>query len=187
MIGKKNVVFGFLFLVLTAALGPYMIIEHVPGVGAAQASKQESIGRLQSLQADGFEENLEPLTADAIAKANTAGILALNKLANAQQPVDIIKGGPHAHGNLESLLNIAVGITLGFLAISTMFKQIISWIFILGTILHSGILYLIALFQLEWAATVLNTGAGPGLILLGLLLAGIAAAIGFRGELVKDH
>jgi hypothetical protein len=33
---------------------------------------------------------------------------------------------------------------------------------------------------------ILNTGAGPALILLGLLLTGIAAAIGFRGELVRD-
>ena len=71
MIGKKNVVFGFLFLVVTAALGPYMILTQVPGVGDAQAKKQENVGRLQSLKANEFEEELEPLTAEAIAKANT--------------------------------------------------------------------------------------------------------------------
>jgi len=186
MIGKKNVVFGFLFLVLTAALGPYMILTQVPAVAEAQSSKQTTVGRLQSLQAEGFEEDLEPLPPLEIAKANTAGILALNTLYNAQAPVDMIKGGPHAHGNLEALLNIAVGIALCFIAVSTLFKQVISWIFILGTILHSGILYIIALLQSEWAVMVLNTGAGPGMILLGLLLAGLAAALGFKGEFVKD-
>ncbi len=186
MIGKKNVVFGFLFLVVTAALGPYMIVTQIPAVNEAQATKQTLVGRLQTLQADDFEEDLDPLPSLEIAKANTAGILALNTLYNAEQPVNAIKGGPHAHGNLESLLNIAVGIALCFIGVSAMFKQIISWVFILGTLLHSGTLYIVALLQMEWAMVVLNSGVGPGLILLGLLLAGIAAAFGFKGELVKD-
>lgn len=185
MVGKKNVVFGFIFLVFTAALGPYMITQYVPGVDAAGAKKQTDVGRLQSLKADNFEENLEPLTPEAIAKANTDAILALNTLVNANQPVDMIRN-PHAHGNLESLLNIAVGLVLCFLAVPLKFKQAISWIFILGTVLHSGIMYLAIVFQLEWAMMILGTGAGPALILLGLLLAGIAAAMGFRGELVRD-
>jgi len=186
MIGKKNVVFGFLFLVITAGLGPYMILTQVPGVSEAQAAKQTSVGRLQTLQADEFEEDLDPLPPIEIAKANTAGILALNTLYNAEQTVDTIKGGPHAHGNLESLLNIAVGIALCFIGVSALFKQIISWVFILGTLLHSGILYIIALWQMPWAMAVLNSGVGPGLILLGLLLAGVAAALGFKGELVES-
>lgn len=186
MIGKKNVVFGFLFLVLTAALGPYMIINFEPGVGEAQGKKQEAVGRLQNLKMNNFEEDLDALPAEDLAKANTDGILALNTLVNAEQPIDMIKGGPHAHGNLESLLNIAAGIALCFIAVSTLFKQVISWIFIVGTLLHSGMLYLIALFQLQLANTILNTGIGPALILLGLLLTGIAAAIGFKGELARE-
>lgn len=185
MVGKKNVVFGFIFLVFTAALGPYMITQFVPGVDAASAKKQTAVGRLQALKADNFEEDLEPLTADAIAKANTDGILALNTLVNANQPVDMIRT-PHAHGNLEALLNIAVGIALCFIAVPLKFKQAISWIFILGAVLHSGVMYLAIVFQMAWAMTILATGAGPALILLGLLLAGIAAAMGFRGELVHD-
>jgi len=186
MIGKKNVVFGFLFLVVTAALGPYMILKYQPGVDDAEGKKQEPLGRLQNLKMNNFEEDLDALPAEAIAKANTDGILALNTLINAEQPIDIIKGGPHAHGNLESLLNIAAGLALCFIAVSAVFKQIISWIFIAGALLHSGMLYLIALLQLPIAGTILNTGVGPALILLGLLLTGIAAAIGFKGELVKD-
>ncbi|WP_455210543.1 hypothetical protein [Kaarinaea lacus] len=186
MIGKKNVVFGFLFLVITAALGPYMILNYVPGVGEAQGKKQDAVGRLQNLKLNNFEEDLEELSADQIAKANTEGLLALNTLFNAEQPIDIIKSGPHAHGNLEALLNIAVGIALCFIALPVLFKQIISWVFIVGTLLHSGVMFLAAMFQMELANTILNTGVGPALILLGLLLSGIAAAIGFKGEFVRD-
>lgn len=185
MVGKKNVVFGFLFLVFSAALGPLMIVEYIPGVDEAGVVKQTNVGRLQALKADAFEENLEPLAPEAIAKANTDGILALNTLINARQPVDMIRN-PHAHGNLEALLNIAVGIALCFIAVSVKFKQAISWIFIVGTLLHSGVMYLAVVFQLEFAFTVLGTGAGPVLVLLGLLLAGIAAAMGFKGTPVRD-
>jgi hypothetical protein len=47
-------------------------------------------------------------------------------------------------------------------------------------------LFLVALYQMELANTILNTGIGPALILLGLLLSGIAAAVGFKGEFVRD-
>jgi len=186
MVGKKNVVFGFLFLVCTASLGPLMIVQYTPGAEQALADKQQDVGRLQSLAANDFEEDLEALSADNIAKANTKGILALNKVVNARQPIDMIKSGPHAHGNLESLLNIAVGLALCFIGVSVKFKQAISWIFIVGTLMHSGMMYLGIVFELSFAAKLLGTGIGPVLILLGLLLTGIAAAMGFKGELVKD-
>lgn len=186
MVGKKNIVFGFIYLVFTASLGVVMVNMY-ENYGAAVQEKQSSVGRLQQLQTNNFEEMLEPLSGEEIAKANTAGILSLNKLYNLQSAIDSIKGGPHTHGNLESLLNIVVGLVLGFLSINVIFKQIISWIFIAGALLHSGMLYLGTVFGLGWANTILNTGIGPFLILVGLALAGIAAAIGFRGEPVKDQ
>ena len=184
MIGKKNIVFGFLYLVLTASLGPYMIVKMFPDVGSAQLEKQAAVGRLQTLKGNNFEEELEPLKDGQIARANTDGILALNKLLNAEGPVDGMKAGPHAHGNLEALLNIVAGVVLCFIAVAPMFKQAISWIFIAGAICHSGMLYLRS-FGFEWAGILLQIG--PFLVLLGLLLIGIAALMGFRGEVVKDH
>ena len=186
MIGKKNVVFGFLMLVVTAALGPYMAVKLVPGVDEARAVKQEKVGRLQQLQENNFEEDLQALPTDAVTKANTAGILALNLLYNAQAPIDAIKSGPHAHGNLESLLNIAAGITLCFIAVAPLFKQIISWLFILGTLLHSGVLYLVVALDQYWVLPVIKSGIGPVLVLAALLSIGVAAFIGFKGEPVKD-
>lgn len=183
MTGKYNIVFGFFFLVVTAALGPVMV-QNLPAIAEAQAGKQTHMGALQ-LAADSDYENqetLEPMTAAELARANTAALLSLNTQLNALIPNTAIKGGPHAHGNLEALLNIVVGVVLTFLAIGVRFKQLISSVFIAGTLLHSGMLYLVIVFEQAWAGTVLGTGIGPILILIGLLLAGIAAAIGWRAR-----
>jgi uncharacterized membrane protein YgdD (TMEM256/DUF423 family) len=186
MIGKKNIVFGFIYLALTAALGVLMVNMY-QDYGKAVLEKQTSVGRLQSLKENNYEEELEPLNAMQIAQANTDGILSINKLNNTELTIDMVKGGPHAHGNLEALLNIAVGVVLCFLAISVKLKQVISWLFILGTVLHSGMLYLERVFDQAWAATILGTGIGPLMILAGLLLTGIVAIKGFNGEVVRDN
>lgn len=181
MIGKKNIVFGFIYLVFTAALGPVMV-DMYENFGAAMGEKQQTVGRLQALQENEFEEDLEPLTAEQIAKANTAGILGLNKLINSELPIDSIKGGPHAHGNLEALLNIVAGVVICFLMVPVWLQQLVSWLFIVGTIMHSGMLYLSTVFNFGWAETLLQTGIGPICVLLGLLAAGVAAFIGFDTE-----
>ena len=185
MIGKKNVVFGFIYLVFTAALGPVMVNMY-DDYGAAFGEKQQFVGRLQALNENDFEEDLEALNAEQIAKANTAGLLSINKLMNTESSIDQIKGGAHAHGNLESLLNIVVGIVLCFLAVASWLKQIISWLFIIGTIMHSGMLYLGTVFSMAWANTLLGTGIGPICILIGLLAVGIASAIGFNTSIQAD-
>lgn len=189
MIGKNNIVFGFFFLVLTAALGPVMIVKHFPAVAGAEDIKQQKVGALQQAQAGGYEVDLEKMSAEQIAKANTEALLALSARLNAERVIDEIKGGPHAHGNLEALLNIAVGMVLMFLAVPVVFKQAISWIFIAGTVLHSGLLFLATGLQFAWAAKWLASPVaplGPFLILLGLLLTGIAAARGWQATPVKD-
>jgi len=184
VIGKKNIVFGFIYLALTASLGIVMV-DMYQDYGKAMQEKQTSVGRLQALKGNSFEEELEPLTAEQIAQANTDGVLALNKLTNVELGIDSIKGGPHAHGNLEALLNIAVGVVLSFLAVGVMLKQVISWLFILGTLLHSGMLYLERVFDQAWAGTLLETGVGPIMILTGLVLIGLVAIKGFTGEAAR--
>jgi hypothetical protein len=186
MVGKKNIVFGFIYLVLTAALGPYMVKEIFPGIDAASTDKQAAVGELQLLANSDFERDLVPLSGEAIAKTNSRALLALNSLMGAEEVVDAIKGGPHAHGNLEALLNIAAGLALCFVAAGILVKQLISWLFILGALLHSGMLYLAIVFNLAWAGEVLQLGIGPLLLLLALLLMGIVTAFGFRGEVVRD-
>ena len=182
MIGKKNIAFGFLYLVLTAALGPYMIANTVADIDKAYLDKQKPVQRLQDLKTNNFEEELEPLNADQIAKANTAGILAINNIINLETPQGFMRT-VHAHGNLEAVLNILAGLVLCFLAVGKAFKQAISWLFIAGAILHSGMLYLGAFGQ-TWAFKLLL--AGPWLVLAALFCIGIATVMGFRGEIVKD-
>ena len=182
MIGKKNIIFGFLYLVATAALGPYMLISTAHDVETAYQEKQGPVGRLQSLKTNSFEEELEPLKADAIARANTDGILAINNILNLQNPQGFMRS-VHAHGNLEAVLNILAGLALCFIGVARVFKQLISWLFIAGAVLHSGMLYLGAFGQ-GWAFQILTVG--PWLVLASLLLIGIAAIMDFRSEVVKD-
>ncbi|MDH5471542.1 MAG: hypothetical protein OEY87_05255 [Gammaproteobacteria bacterium] len=179
MIGKKNIVFGFLYLVVTAALGPVMVTMYDDYYTAID-EKQQLVGRLQALQQNQFEEDLETLSAEQIARANTDGILSLNKILNIENSIDSIKGGAHAHGNLEALLNIIIGVVLGYLLVASWLKQLISWLFITGAIMHSGMLYVSRIFESTWAESILNTGIGPICLLSGLLLAGIASAIGYQ-------
>ena len=190
MIGKKNIVFGFLFLVFTAGLGPYMVLmyqDQEPGSFVdSSAKKQQQVGRLQELRTNDFEEDLEELDAGAIAKANTDGVLAINQLKNAEFAIDFIKGGPHAHGNLEALLNIVVGVVLCFIAVAPLLKNIVSWMFIIGTIMHSGMLYLERVFEISWATTLLETGIGPILILAGFLFMAILTLMGFENRFADE-
>jgi len=190
MIGKKNIVFGFLYLVLTASLGPYMIVKVLPAQGQAEASKQAVMGKLQQEASNDFmNENLETMSADQIAKFNSKAILTLSSRINADLPIDQVRNA-HAHGNLESILNILAGFLLCFVAVSSKFKQLISWTFIIGALTHSGLLFLSQGAQFSWAMSLqgnwLISGIGPVLILAGLFLAGIAALLGFRGEIVRD-
>src|SRR4030067_3255516 len=119
---------------------------------------------------------MKPIEVD---KAHADAILALSARLNAQAPIDVTKGGPPAPGNLEGLLNIVVGVVLMFLAVPAAFKQAISWIFIAGALLHSGLLYLTIALGLPWAGAILGSWfgpVGPILILLGLALPRVVAA-----------
>ena len=174
MAGKKNVVFGFFYLVLTALLGPYMIVTYMGPEQQAEKANAAAVGELNRAVEAGIEGQ--------VAQAQTDAILALNRQLQAGEPIEEIKGGPHAHGNLEALLNIAVGIVLGFLVVGSIFKEIISWLFIGGAVLHSGMLYLGTVLGQGWAWAVLNTALGPLMLLAGLLLAGVASLKGFEAQ-----
>lgn len=181
MEGKNNIIFGFLFLVFSASLGPYMVVELLPGVEEATIKKQQHLSALQLAVSSGFEntETLENMTVEEIAKENSQAILAINTGLNARLTVNTIKGGPHAHGNLESMLNILVGILLGLLSLPSLYKKILSLIFIAGTVMHAGMAFL-SVFGFTWAGTLLGTGIGPVLILAGLFLMSIATLFGYK-------
>ena len=172
--GKKNVVFGLFYLVLTALLGPYMVVTYFGPLQEASKVHAAAVGELTLAVETGVEGQ--------IAQAQSDAILSLNRQQMAAEPIDQIKGGPHAHGNLEALLNIVVGVLLGFLVVGTAWKEAISWLFIGGAVLHSGMLYLGTVLGQGWAWAVLNTGLGGLMLLAGLLVAGAASVKGFEAR-----
>ena len=189
MIGKKNIVFGFVYLPLTVSLGPVMILKHFDERRATEAVKIEKVGVLQQIVQDEYAVDLEPIKPLDLAKANTEAILAISARTNAQNPINSIRSGPHAHGTLDAMLNIAVGVLLIFLAVPRWLKQTISWLFIVNTLTYSGMLYLVIGLEQRWAAPLVNGwpfALSTGLTLCSILLAGIAAAIGLRTTPVTD-
>lgn len=189
MIGKKNIVFGFLYLALTAAVGGVMILGHFDARSAAESVKREKLSILQRIVTEGYETDLEPISPMDLAKTNTAAILAISSRINAQKPIGTLRSGAHTHGTADALLNIAAGLVLMFLAAPIWFKQVISWMFISGAVLHSGMLFMVSVLGQSWATVLLNgpPGAiGRGLTLLALVLTGVASAIWLRSTPVTD-
>lgn len=189
MIGQKNIVFGFIYLAITAAVGGVMILGHFDARSAAETNKRLQLGALQQIVVDDYEVNLEQITPLALAKTNSQAILAISNRINVQKPISTLRSGAHTHGTADALLNIAAGFLLLFLTAPAWVKQTISWMFISGAVLHSGMLFLVSVFGQTWATLFLNgpPGAiGRGLTLAGLILAGIAAAKWFNPIPVTD-
>ncbi|RMG57471.1 MAG: hypothetical protein D6717_04745 [Gammaproteobacteria bacterium] len=182
MNGKLNIVFGSLYLVFTAALGPYMVTRVLPQVDEAAGARQEALSKLQLAAQSEYEnqETLEPMSDGEIARMTADALLRLNAWLNSRAVVDGIKGGPHAHGNLEALLNIVGGIVLLMMTAPAWYRTLTSLAFLGGALLHSGALYLGTLFGYGWAWTLLGTGIGPLLVLASLVLLGIGAALWLR-------
>jgi uncharacterized membrane protein YgdD (TMEM256/DUF423 family) len=187
---RINIAFGFFFLALSAALGPYMLLKLHPTANQAQEGRVAATGRLAEVAGANYDdpETLAPITADKLGRLVTDAVLAINREINARAPIDAVRSGPHVHGNLEALLNIAVGVVMLFVSCKRPWmKQVIGWLFILGTLLHSGMLYLAIVFNQSWAGQILGTGIGPLMILAGMVLAGLAVALGWRGQVTGDN
>lgn len=174
MEGKKNVVFGFFWFIVTAITGLLMTSGGM--LGEVAATKQSATEKVATL-----DERLEAGTqGEALATAAGEAVTAVKTWLDAQDRVGEMAGAPHTHGNLEAMTNVVAGLFLGMLAIPAAMRQLISWLFILATVLHSGMLYLAVVFGLEWPGLVLSWSLGPMALLAGLLLAGVAAVKGYR-------
>ena len=191
MTGKKNVVFGFIYLALSAVLGPYMLNTYYGDVYKTAAAKQKQMSKLEQFASNDYmDQELNKMSGEQIARANTKAILSLSQSLNSRTPINSIKGGPHAHGTLEAILNIVAGIALAFIAVSPLFKQIISWMFIVGTVLHSGMLYFALALNMGWAQSLLGSPVsviGPGILLCALILMAVAAYMGFGTRAFKEE
>jgi len=103
---------------------------------------------------------------------------AITGLFGALKGQDVRGKAAHSHGNLEALLNIVAGFILLALVIPWPFKALLSLLFLLGALFHSGMLYLGMVFGLFWAFKLLLIGEIS--LLAGLVLMGVAAVIGIK-------
>ncbi|MBI5236763.1 MAG: hypothetical protein HY886_11035 [Deltaproteobacteria bacterium] len=164
MSGKINIVFGFFYLAFTAVLGPAFLVPQFGARGAAMAKAGEAVTAAQ--------------TTDASSAQKTA--VALSSLMDALKAQQINGKGAHSHGNLEALLNIVAGFILLSLAIPGAFKKLLTLMFIVGALFHSGILYLGAVFGVMAAFKFIIIGEVS--LIGGLVLMGVAVAMGIKGK-----
>jgi len=87
-----------------------------------------------------------------------------------QSPQHGLLKAAHAHGNLESVLNIVIGYLLCRLALEGWIAKAVSWLLIVGALFHSGMLYL-AGFGVGFAGNLTIIGALS--LVASMLLMGI--------------
>lgn len=175
MNGKVNIVFGFIYLAMTALLGPVLL---VPQLGANLKTMGDTAQVVDKVQ-EGLRNDFKGFKgANSPNKVIGQATVSIFNFTKNSKNLSLLAGGPHAHGNLEALLNIAAGVVLLTLAIPANFKKLLSILFLIGAVFHSGMLYLGGVFGLMWAYNF--TIIGVIALLAGLVFAGIASIIGIK-------
>lgn len=184
---NKNVLSGLLLFSISILIGPFLMGPFSEDTyGPARMKVFTEARELQGALA-GFEE-----AEDEMAQAAAADQVAV---AAGKTTIEGLKFGSvedrwgnfkfsHAHGNLQGILNILMGLVLAQLAIAVKFREVISWLFIAGSWGHSGFFIAgnflitenrdIAFFFLT------NTKFGGGMLILGLWLTAIAMIMHMR-------
>lgn len=184
---KLNIAFGFVLFIFSAGLGPFMvsqIMDQTSSRNNALSEKLNALGKIQSYQENGFKDELDDKP--ELVKVGTVlanGIRTMNGEMDKLKEFAGIKTA-HAHGNLESVLNIVVGLVLLFMAAPAIVRMLISLLFIFGALFHSGLMYLVyypPLGKPDWALSLFQTGIGPVLILLGLVSMAVASILWLKG------
>ncbi len=172
MSGKINMVFGFFYLTLTAVLGPAYLVPQLYENRAVMEEAGKAVADLKS-----------SLDAGAGAGVNLEekGSAALVKAFEALKRQHVNGKSAHSHGNLEALLNIVAGFVLLTLAIPGSFRALLTILFLMGAVFHSGMLYLGMVFGIGWAFKLLILGEVS--LLAGLVLMGVAVIIGIKRPL----
>lgn len=109
--GKKNVVFGFTYLIFTLLLGIFLSYK---------------------LRSD------QPFAKEPFAFPR------------------VIMRAAHAHGNLESIINIIIGLIVDRLRVTDTLKKTISLLAIFGAVMHSGMLYIMPVATFSVNLTVIG-------------------------------
>ncbi|MEE8294827.1 MAG: hypothetical protein V3R64_03870 [Sphingomonadales bacterium] len=184
---NKNVLSGLLLFSISILIGPFLMgpfaDEHLGPAGMKVFTEARE---LQGALA-GFEE-----AGDEVAKAGAVDQVAI---AAGKTTIEQLKYGQvesrwgnfkfsHAHGNLQGILNILMGLVLAQLAIAVKFREVISWLFIAGSWGHAGFFiagnFLITENREVAFFFLTNAKFGGGLLILGLWLTAIAMIMHMR-------
>ncbi len=182
-IAKANIAFGFILFIFSASIGPYMAAKFVDQNSersSAQTAMVGAMGKIQSLKTNEFKGELDDKP--ELLNVGTVladGIVKTGADINARKKAAAVKTA-HAHGNLESLLNITVGLVLMFMAGPAIARLIIGSLFIFGALLHSGLMYIVfypPFNQPGWAMSLFQLGIGPILLITGLASMAVATIL----------
>ena len=189
---NKNVLSGLLLVAISILIGPYLMGPFSEEVyGPAKIKVFTEARELQGALA-GYEE-----AADEAAKAEAADVVAIGA---GKTTIEGLKFGQiddrwgnfkfsHAHGNLQGILNILVGLVLAQLVIAVKFREVISWLFIAGSWGHAGFFivgnFLVTENRELGFFFLSNAKFGGGLLILGLWLLLVAVIMHMRAEKAK--
>ncbi len=96
-----------------------------------------------------------------------------------ENPLHDLLVAAHAHGNLESFLNIVIGYILCQLEISSGLAQTVSILLLIGAIFHSGMLYLTGIGA-GFAINLAPIGAISLVLTMALMV--YVIAVGFKKQ-----
>ncbi|WP_262693355.1 hypothetical protein [Kordiimonas aquimaris] len=181
---KQNIISGLLLFCISIVLGPYMMrgLQKEEAQVAANTELREAFGALSAARkaadSQSTTEQTEAATPLDVATARAATAHVNYAFAGFRKSHITMT---HAHGNLQGMFNILVGLFLARIAINRWQMQIISWGMIAGSWIMVGALMLGNMFGQRWAFQAIASG---GTVLILALFALTLAVIikGFKED-----
>ena len=189
---NKNVLSGLLLFSISILIGPYLMGTFSDEQLMPALMKQFTEARELQGALAGFDEATDDAARAAAADnvAVAAGKTAIEglKAGQVEDRWDNFKFS-HAHGNLQGILNILVGLVLAQLVIAAKFREVISWLFIAGSWGHAGFFiagnFLVTEYREVGFFFLSNAKFGGGLLILGLWSLFVAVIFHMRAGKAK--
>lgn len=185
---NKNVLSGLLLFSVSILIGPWLMMsfakDQLGPAGMAVFTEARGLqGALAEVEGAG-DEVAKAAATEKVAVA--AGKTTIEQIIYGQ--VESRWGNfkfSHAHGNLEGILNILMGFVLIQLAIAAKFREVISWLFIVGSWTHAGFFiagnFLVSVNPGIGRFFLVNGKYGGVLLILALWLTVVALVMHMRG------
>lgn len=184
---NKNVLSGLLLFSLSILIGPWLMFSFAkdklaPAQMAMFTEARSLQGALAEVEGAG-DEAAKAAATDKVAVAAGKTTIEQMKFGGVESRWGNFKFA-HAHGNLEGILNILMGLVLLNLAIAVKFREVISWLFIAGSWGHAGFFmagnFLVSSNPTLGRFFLVNGKYGGVLLILALFLTVVAMVMHMR-------